>query len=83
MRILYVRVEEKPPKGNPCTWCEFLIMLKGHVKDAAVFEANLGPILIPANTLMTFCWMLEACSRESVEDILGICLKKFEDSGHI
>jgi hypothetical protein len=52
MRILYVRVEEKPPKGNPCTWCEFLIMLKGHVKDAAVFEASLGPILILANILM-------------------------------
>jgi hypothetical protein len=52
MRILYVRVDEKPRKRNPRTWCEFLIMLKGHVKDAAVFEASLGPILILANILM-------------------------------
>jgi hypothetical protein len=27
---------------------------------------------------LTFCWMLGACWREFVEDILGICLKKLE-----
>ena len=70
MRILYVRVEEKPPKGNPCIWCEFRIMLKGHVKDAAVFEANLGPILIPANTLMHHACPSAGCLGHARENPL-------------